>query len=127
MKANTSYSHGTLNPVHLIPTLVELLDKEDADDGELLSTLVNDLCDRLDDLVPPYCYFGSHPGDGSDFGCWVSEDWREQAEDDGTLIVNDGSEVPDDHDGLWIHINDHGNVALYARVLGEDKEVWSLV
>lgn len=74
------------------------------------------LTNRLNEFAPPYCYFGAHPGDGSDFGFWLYEDWQQQAKDDGVTIVNDLSEVPLSYkEGLLFHVNDHGNVTLYHR------------
>ena len=43
-------------------------DSEDADYD--LETLF----EGLNEYAPPGFYFGAHPGDGSDFGYWVSED-----------------------------------------------------
>lgn len=36
--------------------------------------LLDDLFSYLNNLAPDNCYFGSHPGDGSDFGFWECED-----------------------------------------------------
>lgn len=89
--------------------------------------LVNELCDALQEYAPDYGYFGAHPGDGADFGFWLSEDWQRSARDDGALEVADTSEVPANYSGLVVHINDHGNATLYAARKGKLREVWSVV
>lgn len=43
--------------------------------GDILSWLwCEDIFDMLNDIAPAGCYFGSHPGDGADFGFWWCED-----------------------------------------------------
>ena len=94
-------------------------DSEDAD------YLVNEsLPDALQEFAPTYAYFGAHPGDGSDFGFWLSDDAL--ADFDG-LRVADTSEVPEDYNGEVLHVNDHGNMTLYACAAGKLSEVWSVV
>lgn len=46
----------------------EATDAMDEGDG-----IVTELFDKLDALAPAGMYFGSHPGDGSDFGWWAGE------------------------------------------------------
>ena len=84
------------------------------------------LPDALQEFAPPYCYFGAHPGDGSDFGFWPCEieDIKEQVEFSSTTSQEC---PPDDFEGEWLHINDHGNCTLYVRNDGDDKEIWSIV
>lgn len=78
----------------------------------------------LDNHSLPYFYFGAHPGDGADFGWWLSETITEDF--DG-LKVNDTSEVPRGFTGEVLHVNDHGNLTLYSAYRGRLHEVWAVV
>lgn len=42
--------------------------------GDDVGDLMEHLWDALDAIAPPGCYFGSHPGDGTDFGFWPIAD-----------------------------------------------------
>jgi hypothetical protein len=91
-------SHGTMREEHLIPRFLAALQsvdsakhasflktfaahircvskaertaRQDYAVGELLDVLFHE----LDEYCPDGHYFGSHPGDGSDFGVWPCED-----------------------------------------------------
>lgn len=41
--------------------------------------VLNDLMNALDELSPPYCYFGANEGDCADFGFWISWETIEEA------------------------------------------------
>ena len=83
------------------------------------------LFDALNEYAGPYFYFGSHPGDGADYGFWLSESFDEEF--DG-LKVADTSEVPRGYRGEVLHVNDHGNMTLYVtRAAGGLREVWAVV
>lgn len=98
-----SVSNGTMNPRDLIPTFMFLLEDLDpkrattltmtySGDGwpysmdglsfgeyidenpEQADELLNDLFDALDECSPAGFSFGSHPGDGADYGYWGDED-----------------------------------------------------
>jgi hypothetical protein len=87
------------------------------------SELVDELADALNDFAPAYCYFGAHPGDSADFGFWLDEN---MSDDFDGLKVSDTSEVPADYSGEVLHINDHGNMALYVAEKGVLTEVWAV-
>lgn len=148
-----SISHGTMRPVDLLEAfsselrtldteclhaallaeVSEVLDMLEGEDEQAeqaeqdASELVCSLEDALQEYAPPYAYFGSHPGDGADYGFWLSEDFQLEAEDSGALIVSDTSEVPEDYTGEVLHVNERGNATLYSAEDGELSEVWSIV
>lgn len=82
------------------------------------------LFDMLDSHAPPYMYFGSHPGDGADYGFWISDSL--EYDFDG-LKVDDLSDVPADYTGEVLEVNDHGNMTLYSAKRGKLTEVWGVV
>jgi hypothetical protein len=52
------------------PDLDDVYDEENEDVAEA----IQDLEDRLNDVAPDGAYFGSHPGDGADFGFWLADE-----------------------------------------------------
>jgi len=165
-----SYSSGTMRDVDLIPTFMGLFEEMDAkraksyrwanrkyfnflendnpelykdaqEREEMLPEITQELFDILGDYCPPYTYFGSHPGDGADYGVWVSDDSIKDDIYDGILTeVNDLSEIDDmiRENGIIpknvILVNDHGNETLYTihakledGLVWTSEEVWSIV
>jgi hypothetical protein len=56
---------------------------EAEDDSEQAQETLVELADALN-LAAPFGYvFGAHPGDGSDFGFWLSEEWCDAFDDRG--------------------------------------------
>lgn len=147
-----SVSSGTMREEDLIPRFMDALEELNPDkakalmseyapmlerldtdqlteeDFEECSYLLNEvLFDALNAEAPAYFYFGSHPGDGADYGFWLGEDTAQEVRDNGGLVVSDTSEVPEDFDGEVLHVNDHGNCTLYSAQSGKLTEIWSVV
>lgn len=86
---------------------------------------LQELFEALDEYAPPYFYFGSHPGDGSDYGFWLAENFQDDF--DG-LKVDGISEVPRGYTGECLIVNDHGNMSLYVFTRGRiTRTCWDLV
>jgi len=97
-------------------------------DDEEVQDVLNRLFDALDNLAPPYAYFGAHPGDGSDYGFWLSDDLAENF--DGWIIDDSqkgAGEPPANYCGEILHINDHGNTSLLVQQDGKREIIWALV
>lgn len=94
-----SISHGTMLDKDLLERFAEVLALlkpeaalplcERVDDAlgtdaydEVVAETVEDLFAELDACAPDGYYFGSHPGDGSDFGFWVNEEAAQPQEED---------------------------------------------
>lgn len=134
-------SHGTLRPEDLLESFayeLRQLDPENALLGEYLdldcldewtdeqqeaaSELVNDMIDALSEHAPTFCYFGAHPGDGSDFGFWFDYESFEDSRRCKECINIDGSEEQEKIAALIAaadacyacFVNDHGNVTIYG-------------
>lgn len=90
---DASVSHGTMRPQDLIPRYMNAIRDTPEylqimhvvpthafeDDGaawwdsENAAFFLEDLTDTLENYAPKGYYFGSHPGDGSDYGYWKHE------------------------------------------------------
>jgi hypothetical protein len=139
-----SISHGTMRNEDLYEAFLNALNGIDQsayehfkrtheDDDDYLHE--NDIEENLEELfvtlhhyAAPYFYFGAHPGDGSDFGFWFSDDSLDLAAEEGYVLkVNTLSQIPAaaDLDPLIEHVAvNHGNrLTLYDRNL---KEIWSI-
>ena len=75
------------------------------------SELVNEtLMDALNSFAGPYCYFGSHEGDGSDFGYWPS---MSEIEELPTYESTDAATEAGEENDYKV-VSDHGNVEIYS-------------
>lgn len=59
---------------HLVPA--KLLKEFDAAEPESHDAymIFEDIGYKMDEIAPDNCYFGAHPGNGSDIGFWPCED-----------------------------------------------------
>lgn len=84
-----SLSSGTMREEDLIPRFLHVLKWIDPEKGAQLEAEykivseepedISDFCwqtlyEALNEYAPPYAYFGAHPGDGADYGVWVSDE-----------------------------------------------------
>ncbi len=96
--------------------------RDDDEHYEDMEELVN----RLNKYALPYFYFGSHPGDGSDFGFWLSEMF--DMEFDGKRVSDLNKITKEDRESEVLFINDHGNMTLYwVDKKGKLHKIWSIV
>ena len=80
------------------------------------------LTDGLNNLCPPFVYFGTLEGDGSDFGFWPDRDAIEEIMPLDRNVGEGDDEIT--IDGVIIQVSDHGNVT----VMDIDRNViWSVV
>ena len=83
---------------------------------EQIDLLLNELC-------PPFVYFGTLEGDGADFGFWPDMDALDDAMHYGGGSDADGN-ITLSEDGVIIQVSDHGNVTVMDM---ERNEIWSVV
>lgn len=86
------------------------------------------LFDMLNAHSLPYMYFGSHPGDGADYGFWLDWGTMQDVIHDGELLqVEDLAQIPVNHTGEVLLVNEKGNTTLYTCKRGKLREIWSIV
>ena len=109
----------------------EAIDSDDADACHDTIELSQEIEDALNENAPDYTYFGTHQGDGADFGFWV--DWDRIQEDQGRELyhTDDSAKLasPDNCFRVGLVVNDHGNASLFRwdDDNNEWTEVWSVV
>lgn len=102
-----------------------LLECREFDDAE---EYVSELFDALDEIAPPYCYFGAAEGDGASYGFWPAiSNYDGDACDLPRLVAGDA--IAREHWGEDVLlVNDHGNVECgHVTKRGVFKPYWSIV
>jgi len=134
-----SISHGTLRTQDLLeafantlqqfnrthPLLGEYLDihANDAWDSDKAADLLNEgFFNALQEICPPFVYFGTHPGDGADFGFWPDIDGIQEIVNIAECDASQGISCPDD--GVIVQVSDHGNVTVMDM---QRNVLWSVV
>ena len=135
-----SISHGTLRTQDLLeafantlqqfnrthPLLGEYLDihANDAWDSDKAADLLNEgFFNALQEICPPFVYFGTLEGDGADFGFWPDRDALDDAMHYGGGSDADGN-ITLSEDGVIVQVSDHGNVTVMDM---ERHVIWSVV
>jgi hypothetical protein len=110
--------------------LQNVADQEE-DVAEFADELIAEAMDELQEHAPPFCYVGSHEGDGACFGVWVSQDAIDDGVADGEIIrISDLSELDgaETDANYAVLVNDHGNLSLYTLTKRIDaEEVFAIV
>ena len=81
-----------------------------------------ELVEILNELCPPFVYFGTLEGDGADFGFWPDIDGIQETVNIAECDASQGISCPDD--GVIIQVSDHGNVTVMDM---ERNVIWSVV
>ena len=109
------------------PLLGEYLDihANDAWDSDKAADLLNEgFFNALQEICPPFVYFGTLEGDGADFGFWPDMDgFNESRRLDGNYQGNP-EEVWHVAENVISHVSDHGNVTVMDM---ERNVLWSVV
>jgi hypothetical protein len=89
-------------------------------EGDEAQQVYEALIQAMDDMAPPYFYFGPVEG-----GYNYTLD-RTGLED--VLKVGDHKDLPKNYRGEYIFVSDHGNMTLYYRNSKRvDREIWAIV
>lgn len=131
-----SISSGTLRTADLLSAFISALEGLMLVNGEHYSRPENrEERDRLLNAIGEAqdCFAEDGQGiegekfDGADFGFWPVDidDIKDQVE---FVSSKEQEYPPSDFRGEWLHVNDHGNATLYARIADDrDKEIWAVV
>ena len=99
------------------------LDPDAIVDDEQAQETLDELRFLLEDSCPPFVYFGTHEGDGADFGFWPDMDSLNEAMQYGDVTFHDDERILDEHDAI-VQVSDHGNVTVMDM---ERNVIWSVV
>lgn len=115
----------------LIVDAESLLAEGDEADEQEVAWMLDSLQDALNDVAVTegweFTFFGTHPGDASDFGFWPDWEEIEFQRTDGEL--RSGEDLPNEAaDGEhFLQVNERGNTTLFVREGFGWTEVWSVV
>ena len=93
------------------------------------SELLDIIMAELQELCPPFIYFGTHPGDGADFGFWpdmdrLNEELHFASNVCGDKLIRDcACDDENCDDGILVNVSDHGNVTVMDM---ERNVIWSV-
>ena len=107
------------------PLLGEYLDihANDAWDSDKAADLLNEgFFNALQEICPPFVYFGTLEGDGADFGFWPDIETIQEIVNIAECDASQGISCPDD--GVIVQVSDHGNVTVMDM---ERNVLWSVV
>ena len=116
------YDTQTLVPFRwsaLLEDATNMVDEKTEWDDYMLDEL---LPNALQEYCPPFVYFGTHPGDGADFGFWPDIDGIQEIVNIAECDASQGISCPDD--GVIVQVSDHGNVTVMDM---ERNVLWSVV
>lgn len=112
---------------HMIEKLFAIADGE-GDDPEVLDEAMDIIGGS--DLMPPFAYLGSHPGDGADIGIWPDferlADARRSGEVPHITDLTDLDEQNPQVGDIFALVNDHGNVTL-LEITAQSHTIWEVV
>lgn len=129
-KRDTQDADRKARTENALAALKPLLEQEDEAAIVALETFVNETAPELfEAYCAPFTRFGSHEGDGADFGIWPDIASLDEAArcKDGVIKVDAGDKWPVlacDIDYV-MEVNDHGNVTLFCA--RSTSVLWSCV
>ena len=115
--------HGS-ELVRQAPAMLNALDNTTAVSNPYVAEYLDWLTDALQEYCPPFIYFGTLEGDGSDFGFWPDMDSLGEAMQRMGMARGESDEERLEDDGVIVQVSDHGNVTVMDL---ERNVIWSVV